>query len=370
MLKSYFGASDILPMWVADMDFETPDFIMEAIKKRLEHPVLAYFKKPDSFYDSVVNWCKNRYNWEIEKDWIVPTPGVVPALTFATLALTNLADKIVVQSPVYFPFFNTVTDNGRQLINNPLKVVNNTYSFDFEHLESVIDNRTKMMLLCSPHNPVGRVWTKDELTELSNICLKNNILIVSDEIHADLIMPGYRHIPIASLSDSIAQNSITTIAASKTFNVSGLSTAITIIPNKNIRQRFVQKISDLHLNMGNIFGFVATEAAYNFGANWLDALNPYLHENFILLKSYIEQNIPELSVTNLEATYLVWINCKKLNMNDKELRTFFIEKAKLAVNSGIMFGDGGQGFIRINIGCPKQTLITGLEQLKKAITNL
>lgn len=367
----YFGTKDIMPLWVADMDFATPPFVIEALKKRLEHPILAYSIHPDTFHQSVINWCKRRYNWNIKKEWIVLTPGVVPALAFATLGLTQIGDKIIAQPPVYFPFFNTIKDNGRQLIENPLKLnPNNNYEFDFEDLKSKIDRKTKMLFLCSPHNPVGRVWTKNELKQLTDICLENNIKIVSDEIHADLILPGHIHTCTSLISKEVEQNTITTIAPSKTFNLSGLSTAITIIPNDQMRSRFMQQIENMHLWMGNLFGILAAETAYKYGDEWLDELNEYIEKNYLLTKEYFKSYIPEIKVMKLEGTYLVWLNCKALNMNNEELKNFFIKKAKVGLNPGFIFGTGGDGFMRINIACPTARLEQALENISNAVQEL
>ena len=279
MTKAFFGTENVLPMWVADMDFKTPDFIINKIKKRLEHEVLGYTFRGEDFYNSVVNWIKNRHQWEVKREWITFSPGVVPALTLIINALTKPGDKIIVQSPVYFPFFTSVLNTGRQLINNELILENGRYKMDLEDLKKQIDSRTKMMLLCNPHNPGGMVWTKGELAELAEICLKNNILILADEIHSDIILNGHKHVPMASLSEEISNITISTYAPSKTFNLAGLSTSVVICANKVLLEAYDNYIGDFHLHMGNVFGSVALEAAYNGGEKWLSEMVRYIEHS-------------------------------------------------------------------------------------------
>ena len=261
--EKYFGTNDVIPMWVADMDFKTLPFIREAIQKRLEHEILGYTFRSDSFYNSIIKWLRIRHGWEIKKDWIEFSPGVVPALNMAVLAFTNPGDKVIVQPPVYFPFFSAIENNNRILVNNPLKLKNGRYYMDYKDLRSKIDNKVKMIILCSPHNPTGNVWTKEELSELAEICLNKNILILSDEIHSDLIYNGYKHIPTASLSKEIAKNTITCVAPSKTFNLAGLSTSVVISSNNKLIQSFSKILDQIHVGNGNIFGNIATEAKPN-----------------------------------------------------------------------------------------------------------
>jgi len=368
--EKLFGSSDIIPMWVADMDFKTPDFVIEKLKKRLDHKVLAYSTLSEGYYDSIINWQKRQHNQIIEKDWILYSPGVVPALAVAVLAFTNPGDKIIVQTPVYFPFFTTTENNGRQVVNNSLVNINGYYEIDFDLLESQIDSRTKMMFLCNPHNPVGRVWKRAELEKLADICIKNNILVVSDEIHADLVLPEFKHIPFASISEEIANNCITTISASKTFNLSGLSSAVVLIKNPKIKQQFFNKIDDLHIWLPNIFGAIAAEAAFSYGDEWLKSLKLYLENNFKFLKKYFSDNLAKLKVFPLEGTYLTWVDCRELKMNKAEMEDFFVKKAKVGLSYGVQFGKGGEGFVRINIACPLQTLKIALERIKNAYESL
>lgn len=363
----YFGTPDVLPLWVADMDFRTPNFIINAIKKRLEHEILGYTLKTDGFFNSLANWTNRRFQWPIQKDWISFTPGVVSALNFSVLSLTEPGDKVIIQTPVYFPFFTAITDHNRQIAVNQLLVDDGNYTMDYEGLEALIDNKTKLLILCNPHNPVGRVWQPNELERLAEICLKKNIIIVSDEIHSDLILPGYKHTPLASLSKEIADITITLMAPSKTFNMAGLASSAAIISNPELKKRFDKLPNSMHIGSGNLFGLAAFEAAYTHGDIWLGELLNYLNNNVRFIESFLKNNIPAIDLIKPEGTYLAWLNCQKLNMSDKELHQFFIHKAKVGLNSGTDFGPGGEGFMRINFGCPRSLLEEGLTKIKKAL---
>lgn len=365
--EKYFGTNDVIPMWVADMDFKTLPFIREAIQKRLEHEILGYTFRSDSFYNSIIKWLRIRHGWEIKKDWIEFSPGVVPALNMAVLAFTNPGDKVIVQPPVYFPFFSAIENNNRILVNNPLKLKNGRYYMDYKDLRSKIDNKVKMIILCSPHNPTGNVWTKEELSELAEICLNKNILILSDEIHSDLIYNGYKHIPTASLSKEIAKNTITCVAPSKTFNLAGLSTSVVISSNNKLIQSFSKILDQIHVGNGNIFGNIATEAAYNNGHDWLKNLMAYVQSNLNFVINYFSDNIPMIKPLVPEATYLVWLDCRKLGLNKARLKKFLIEKAKLGLSDGPIFGKEGTGFQRMNIACPREKIELALTRLNKAI---
>lgn len=362
----FFKTNDVLPLWVADMDFKTPDFIIDAIKKRVDHEIFGYTFRPESYFQSIINWMKRRHNWQIQKEWISFCPGVVAGLTFAIETFSKSGDGVVVQPPVYFPFFDSVKGTKRKMIENPLKIENGRYTFDFEDLKSKIDENTKLLLLCNPQNPGGMVYNKTELTELTNICLKNNIMIISDEIHSDLIFEGHKHIPLASISDEVAQNCIVSMAPSKTFNVAGFSSSIVIIPNKTKFARYERAIGVGHLGMGNIFGTIAMEAAYSFGDEWLEQMLSYLWENYLLLEDFFETNLPKVKVMKPEATYLIWLDFRAYGMKNEELMKFTIENAKVGLNDGGRFGTGGDGWLRINIGCPRSILGEALERLGKA----
>ena len=368
LLEPFFGSSDILPVWVADMDFRVPDFIMDAIRKRLEHDVLGYTYRSEGFFQSVVDWVKRRHNWTIDREWITFSPGVVSAITASVLAHTNPGDKVIVQPPVYFPFFESVRGVKRSLVENPLKLENGRYYFDLDDLENKIDNKTRMMLLCSPHNPGGMVWKREELEALAQICDRNNILMVSDEIHADLLFDRQVHTPYAMVSESAAQNSVICMAPSKTFNVAGLSTSVVIIPNPEVRKKFDKLMQTLHINMGNIPGAVALEAAYIHGDEWLGQMMRYVQDNYLFLEEYFEKNLTHVRVMRPEATFLVWLDFRAYGMKDKQLNKFIVEHAKTGLNNGGRFGTGGDGFMRINIGCPRSILAEALDRLREAFS--
>ncbi|HCE57472.1 MAG TPA: cystathionine beta-lyase [Prolixibacteraceae bacterium] len=365
-----FGNPDVLPLWVADMDFKTPPFIVDAIKKRAEHEIYGYTFRGDSYFDAVVGWMKRRHNWEIQKEWISFSPGVVAGLTFAIEAFTKPGDEVVVQPPVYFPFFDCVKGTNRKMIENPLKIENGRYTFDFDDLKLKITKSTKLLLLSNPQNPGGMVWTRDELEQLAAICLENKIMIIADEIHSDLIFKGHRHIPLATLSPEIAKNCMISMAPSKTFNVAGLSSSLVIIPDKVKMARFERAIGVGHLGMGNIFGSVALEAAYTHGDEWLDELLGYLWENYLLLEKFFATHLPKVKVMKPEATYLIWLDFSAYGMKDAELMKFTVEKAGVGLNNGGKFGNGGDGWLRLNIGCPRNILEEALRRLGSAFDGL
>ncbi|WP_167616410.1 MalY/PatB family protein [Maribellus sediminis] len=366
----YFKADDLLPLWVADMDFRTPDFIMNAIRKRAEHEVLGYTFRPDSYFQSIINWMKRRHNWDIKKEWISFSPGVVAGLTLGIETFSKPGDGVVVMPPVYFPFFDCVKGTKRKMIENPLKLENGRYTFDLEDLKSKIDENTKLLLLSNPQNPGGMAWTREELVALTDICLENKIMIISDEIHSDLIFKGNRHIPLASISEEVANNCMISMAPSKTFNVAGLSSSLVIIPDKTKFARYERTMGVGHLGMGNIFGTIAMEAAYTHGDEWLEQLLDYLWKNYNTLEDFITKHLPKVKVMKPEATYLVWLDFSAYGMKNDELMKFTIEEAKLALNDGGRFGTGGDGWLRVNVGCPKSVLEEALERLKKAFAML
>ncbi|WP_416829165.1 MalY/PatB family protein [Ectobacillus polymachus] len=368
-LENIFGVSDVLPMWVADMDFLSPAPIIEALKNQAAHGIFGYTLLTDSYYHSIVNWMERRHSWKIDKDWIVYSPGVVPALSFIMQAFTNPGDKVIIQTPVYPPFHSVVKDQGCDLIVNPLRFQNSTYEMDFDDLEAKIDKNVKLFILCSPHNPIGRVWTKEELTKLADICVRHNILIVSDEIHADLVYEKHAHTPLAMISEEIKNQSIICTAPSKTFNIAGLHSANVIIPNKKLRTKFSNMIQRYHLGSISPFGLVATEAAYNEGEEWLDNCLQYMKENIDYVVDYINKNIPELHVTIPEGTYLLWIDFRNLGMEPKQLAEFLLKEAKLALSDGSSFGKDGEGFMRMNIACSHEIVEKAMRQLKTAVQN-
>lgn len=361
-----FGTTDVLPMWVADMDFPVPDCILRPLEERLRHPILGYTFRDENFASALKGWMHRRHGWQIREDWIEFSPGVVPALNMLTMAFTHAGDRIIVQPPVYYPFFNAVEDHGRQRLDNTL-LYEEEYRMDLEGLKKKITPDTRMIFLSNPHNPVGRCWRPEELRALANICLENNILIVSDEIHADLALPAYTHTPMASLGEDIAQQTITCLAASKTFNLAGLATSALVIGNEKIRETYRQQLDKLHIGGGNLFGAIAFEAAFTHGDAWLDQLLDYVQENIHFTETFLQEKIPGISMIRPEATYMIWLDCRKISTNGMKLEEFFVRKAGLGLNNGAMFGPGGEGFMRINIACPRSTLEKALNQLHRAV---
>ncbi|MCB2220631.1 MAG: PatB family C-S lyase [Bacteroidetes bacterium] len=366
----YFGDDSVLPMWVADMDFKTPDFIVNAIKDRADHPVFGYTVRPDSYYQSMIDWIHNLHQWKINKDWIVFSPGIVPAVNMAVMAYTRPGDKIIVQPPVYFPFFSAVKDNGRQLVYNQLLLKNGRYEMDFEDLEKQIDHRTRMIIISNPHNPGGSAWTKDELEQLGNICIKHNLVLISDEIHSDLAIPPFKHTVAANISEAIAKVTVTMMAPSKTFNLAGMASSSVIISDPGLRNDFEIMLGRVHVGMGNLFGMVASEAAYTHGKIWLKEMLHYVKENLDYMESYIQERIPKVKMIRPEATYLVWLDFRSLNLDPAALKKFVIEKAGLGLNDGPVFGPGGEGFQRMNVACPRSYVQEAMQRLEEAVNNL
>lgn len=367
LCKWVFGRKDVIPLWVADMDFRTPPFIMDALRRRMDHDILGYTYITPSFYESIIQWNLRRHQWQVKKEWISFSPGIVPAINLLIMAFTKPGDRIVIQPPVYFPFFSAIKNHNRKLIENPLKEENGTYTMDFDDLERKTEASTRMLILSNPHNPVGNAWSPEILRNVADLCLRKNILLVSDEIHSDLIFPGQKHTPVALISPEIAKNSITCMSASKTFNLAGLSTAYLIIPDQKLKQQYEETLDHVHVGAGNIFGFVAAEAAYTYGDEWLEQLMNYLAENFRVLDLFLKREIPQIKALIPQATYLVWLDCRELNLSPDALKDFMIHEAGLGLNEGRQFGKEGEGFMRINIGCPRSILINALQNLKNAV---
>lgn len=363
--KLYFGTDDILPLWVADMDFASPDFVLDALKKRLDHPVLGYTLTDDEFFLSIVNWIKDRQNWQVEKEWIRNLPGVVPGLVFSLLSLTKPGDKIIVQPPIYPPFLFTVKQNQRELVFNELIEKSGTYEMNIPELEELAKSGAKMLFLCSPHNPGGKVWSRETLLAVAEIARKYSLIVVSDEIHADLILSG-EHIPYATINEEAKNHSVTLMAPSKTFNIAGMSMSYAVIPNVKVRQKFNRLVDHLQAGSGHVLGFEALKAAYDFGSDWLNELLVYIQGNINYVINFLEKNIPEIKPMRPQASFLIWLDCKDLEMSDKELKEFFVTKAKLGLNHGPTFGPGGEGFQRINIGTPRSILEEAMKRLKDA----
>ncbi|MCX6246227.1 MAG: PatB family C-S lyase [Bacteroidetes bacterium] len=364
-----FEKEDVIPMWVADMDFETPDFIRDAVIRRASHPIYGYTFRDADYYQPVIGWMQVHHDWTIHRDHIVFSPGVVPALSFAVKAFTKPGDKIIIQSPVYPPIFRAVEDHNRIVLNNLLIEEGNSYHVDFGLLEEQA-KEAAMLILCNPHNPVGRCWNRTELETIAQICLKHRVLVFSDEIHADLVMPGFRHQVFANLSPEAADITITAHAPSKTFNLAGLATSSVIISNPGLRASFSQLIEKMHLGMGNLFGSVASTAAYLHGEPWRLQLLDYLNGNIGFTEDFIRKNIPALNMFRPEATYMIWLDFRNFNLDDKTLKHKLIREAGLGFNSGTDFGPGGEGFMRMNIACPRSIVTEALERLRKMLSEV
>ncbi len=361
--QAMFGTSDVIPVWVADMDFAAPPAVTQALIERAKHPIYGYTQFPDSLYEALIGWMQHRHHWNIQRDWIVFCPGVVPSLNAAVLALTQPGESIIIQPPVYFPFFSAATQTGRHLIENPLHLENDRYTIDFNHLEHCT-KEAKLLLFCSPHNPVGRVWSPTELEQLLQLASAHNLIIFSDEIHADLIYPGNRHHALGAISHDV--KIITAVAPSKTFNIPGLDLSALIIPDKTIRTAIIKAFNTLHVSASNPFSIAAFEAAYCDGEAWLEALLHYLHDTRDEVCAYLTQHLPEIKVIPAQGTYLLWLDCRAWSMTDKQLKYFFIHEAGVGLNPGVQFGQEGSGFMRLNIGAPRCAVLKVLEQISQA----
>ena len=365
------ASTRLLPMWVADMDFPCPEPVVEALVARAQHRIFGYTSPTDSYQRAIVNWMKKRHGWEIEPEWICTAPGVVPALYMLVQTFIIPGDKVLIQTPVYHPFNKAVENGDGVLVTNSLLYEDGRYSMDFADLEQKTkDPQVKMVILCSPHNPVGRVWTRDELLRFGEICIKNNVLVVSDEIHGDLILEGYVFTPFADISEEFAQNSITCTAPSKTFNLAGLKTSNIIISNEQLRSRFKKTLERTGLSGVGAFGVVALEAAYNHGEEWLAQVLDYVMGNLQYLQEYIAEHLPQISVVPLEGTYLVWLDCRSLGLSEQELERVMLKEAKVYLDEGYIFGIEGQGFERINIACSRSVLVEALERMRNVIERL
>jgi cysteine-S-conjugate beta-lyase len=375
---SIFGSDEVIPMWVADMDFPAAQPIVDALKKRAEHEFYGYTRAGDSVIDAVVDRMKRKFNWKIMPEWVVFTPGVIPALSLAVRTLTHPGDEIVLQPPVYYPFFPVVTNSGCQIVNNRLKFSDGKYFMDFDDLEQKFHpkmgmhptpSRIKAIILCNPQNPIGRLWTKEELIRLGEIALKNNAVVVSDEIHCEILYRGYQHTPFASISKEFAENSIVCMAPSKTFNLAGLETSSIIIPNSKLRATYTSLMTGITPGP-NLFGFTALEAAYRHGDEWLEQVLDYIQKNLDFTLDYFKTNIPRIKVIHPQGTYLIWLDCRDLKLDNKELQRFMRLKAKVGFDDGFLFGAGGDGFQRMNIACPMHLLKEALDRIKDAVNSV
>ncbi len=367
--KSY-SDYDLIPLWVADMDFEVVPEIVEALEKRIKHGVFGYSHTPDSYYEAAIGWFEKRFNWEVEREWIKLTPGVVPGINSLIAAFTKPGDEVILQTPVYHPFYTLVKNNGCQVIENPLIFKDEKYEMNFQNLEKVITKKTRLLILCSPHNPVGRVWTKEELTKLGEICIKHNILVISDEIHADIVYKPHEHTVFSAINEDFSQNSIICTAPNKTFNIAGLETANMIIKNEKLRREFEIQL-DKHCVQGlNLLGVVAQEAAYTHGEQWYQELMEYLSDNLEFTLNFFKERIPKIKAIRPEGTYLLWLDCSALDLNSEELNNFFMNKCKVWLNDGAMFGTKGQLFQRMNLGTRRELIKEALERIEREVNKI
>lgn len=363
--NEFFGRADVVPMWVADMDLPVPDEVTKALRKRAEHPVYGYSILNESYYKAFIDWEQERHGWTVEKEWVLFSPGIVTAVNLLVRSLTQPGDKVIVQPPVYFPFFWAVERNGRELLHNQLIEENGKYTVNLDDLEAKLKSGAKMLILCSPHNPVSRAWSRQELSDMGNLCLKYGATIVSDEIHCDLVFSHHRHIPMATLSPEMEKQTVTCLSPSKTFNLAGLFTSQVVIPDPEKRKAFREEEQKIHLS-SNIFGVVACEAAYRHGQQWLDHLMGYLWQNVVTVEEFLRDELPAVKLSPPEATYLLWLDFRELGIPEKELKKILIEKAGIGLNEGSMFGPGGEGFQRMNIACPREVILEALERIKNA----
>ncbi|NLI25599.1 MAG: putative C-S lyase [Bacteroidales bacterium] len=362
-----FGSEDVIPLWVADMDFRCPEPVVEALRQRVEHGIYGYTFVPDGYYEALAGWMEKRHRWSVRREWVVFSPGVVAALHLAVNAFTRPGDGVIVQPPVYFPFFSAVKENGRRLVYNELKLENSRYTINWDDLREKASRGARMLLFCHPHNPAGRCWTAGELETLADICREYDLILLSDEIHADLTLPGYRHLPMAALNEEIAGRTITCVSASKTFNLAGLATSAVIISNSELREKFESFCRKVHTGSGNLFGYTAAEAAYRYGEEWLNEVLEYLSENIQFAQNFFRKHIPVIEPIPTEATYLMWLDCRKLGLSPEQLGDFMVKQAGIGLNNGAMFGPGGEGFMRLNVACPRALLERALERLRRAI---
>ena len=359
---------EVLPMWVADMDFPTAPCIINALEKRVEHGIFGYTRVPEEYYDAVISWFSRRHHWKPRREWFIYTSGVVPALSAVIKALTNVGDKVLTLTPVYNCFFSSIRNNGCELDSCALRYEDNTFSIDYEDLERrAADPKTTLMLLCNPHNPSGRVWTREELRRIGDICIRNNVVVVADEIHCELVHPGFTYTPFASVSEEFQKHSVTCVAPSKAFNIAGLQIANIIVENEEWRQRIDKAININEVCDVNPFGVIATIAAYNEGEEWLNQLLQYIHGNYLFFKDYCEEHLPQLPVAPLEGTYLAWMDCRSLGIPSEELEEELMKEAKLWLNAGSMYGKEGEGFMRWNLACPRQLVKEGLERFSQFV---
>ena len=368
VLEERYGRSDLLPLWVADMDFETPQFITDALRKRMDHSLFGYTVEPKDYWPTVQQWLKDHHQWDVKREWLTYIPGIVKGIGMVVNVFTKPGDKVIIQPPVYHPFRLTPQGNGRKVVYNPLhENADGSYSMDFDNLAEVADDQCKVLILSNPHNPAGIVWDKDTLARLADFCHDRHILVISDEIHCDMALWGNKHVPFATVSEKAAQGSITFGAPSKTFNIAGIVSSYAIVPNDEIRAKFYSWLTANELNEPTIFSPIATIAAFQHGEEWRQAMLHYVEENILFVEDYCKKHMPQLKPLRPEASFLVWLDCRQLGIDHKQLVDLFVNKAHLALNDGEMFGQGGEGFMRMNVGMPRSVLQQALEQLRQAL---
>ena len=369
-LKDMFGREDLISLWVADMDFATPDFIIDALKQRLEHAVLGYPVQYDGYWQSVVDWIRSHHGWEVEREWMRYIPGIVKGIGMVVNVFTQPGDKIIIQPPVYHPFRLVPEHNGREIVMNPLRCVGDSYEMDFEQLEQIIDDKCKILILANPHNPVGITWSRDTLVRLADIAVKHNLIVISDEIHCDMALYGNKHIPFASVSENAARCSITFGAPSKTFNIAGIVSSYAIVPDPVLREKFFAWLTANEFDMATIFAMVATEAAFTQGEEWRQQMLAHIEGNIDFVDEYLKANIPEVRAIKPQASYLVWLDFSALGLPHDKLIDMLVNDARLAMNDGAMFGIGGEQHTRLNVGTQRAVLEQAMKQLKQAIDKL
>lgn len=365
-----FGTDNVIPLWIADMDFETAQPVIDAVKKRAEHGIYGYVSKPDSYFQAFCDWQKKRNDWDISKDLVSFSPGVVPSLSVIVKEFTDTDDKILIQTPVYPEFYDVIEAWDRTVLENKLKENDGAYSIDFEDFEEQLKLEPKLFILCNPQNPVGRVWTREELTKITDLCLKYNVLIASDEIHADLMLWGNKHIPTATISKEVSNITMTCTSCSKTFNLAGLQASYAVFPDKKSKNKFDRFWRNLEIHRNNCFSLVALETAYKEGEEWLEQLIPYLEGNIEYVREYCSKYIPQIKPSKPESTYLVWLDCRELGLNNEELNNFMINNARIGLNQGKNFCRSLSGFMRMNVACPRSVLEKAMKQLEEAVNNL
>ncbi|MDR1730874.1 MAG: pyridoxal phosphate-dependent aminotransferase [Synergistaceae bacterium] len=365
-----YPVGEVLPLWVADMDFRAAPEIVEALSDVVKRGIFGYPIVPESCYDAIVAWMEKRHGWHIERDWILMAPGAVPAAHMAVQAYCQPGDRVLLQRPVYYPFFRTIFNNGGQIANSPLKIAGDSYEIDFGDFERQAANpRTTFFILCNPHNPVGRVWRREELERMGEICAAHDVLVLADELHCDIVMPGYKHTPFAGISPALRDNSVTVLAPSKTFNLAGLVGTVVVIPNRRLRRRFENILIQNSISRPNMFAIVAMEAAYRHGEKWFDEVLKYIHGNYEFMVSYLKENLPAVKPFRLEGTYLAWLDFRALETNPDKLQKRMLTEAKVWLDEGKIFGPEGNGFERIVLACPRSILQDALDRVAGVFRN-